>query len=126
MYLWCYGVVSVNECECECLDGTRGSGVVYCADNVLEMSVVRDVRGVGGVCEMCICLARVGMGDVGGAWVRGLGLGFTNHVGTGGVWDMGLCLGCGCMGGGVGVGVWSGPASVNSAGGVDTICLHRV
>ena len=26
-------------------------------------------------------------------WVRGLGLGFTNSVGTGGVWDMCLCMG---------------------------------
>ena len=31
-------------------------------------------------------------------WMRGLGLGFTNHVGTGGVWDVCLCLGCGGVG----------------------------
>ena len=29
---------------------------------VLEMSVVRGVRGVGGVCERCMCLARGGVG----------------------------------------------------------------
>ena len=29
--------------------------------------------------------------------VSGLGLGFTNPVGTGGVWD--VCLGCGGVGG---------------------------
>ena len=31
--------------------------------------------------------------------MRGLGLGFTNHVGTGGVLEMFLCLGCGGVGG---------------------------
>ena len=30
------------------MGGTRGSGVVSSADNVLEMS------GVGGMCEMCV------------------------------------------------------------------------
>ena len=46
---------------------------------------VRGMRGVGGM-----CLARDG---VGGEYVRGLGLGFTNPVGTRGVLD--VCLGCG-------------------------------
>ena len=32
------------------------------ADDVLEMSVLRGVRGIGGVCEMCMRLALVGMG----------------------------------------------------------------
>ena len=42
----------------------------------------------------------------GGEWMRGLGLGFTNPVGTGGVLDVCLCFGCG----GVGVvcGEWVG------------------
>ena len=42
------------------MGGTRGSGYVSTADDVLEMSVVSGVRGgsAGGVCEMCICLAR--------------------------------------------------------------------
>ena len=31
--------------------------------------------------------------------MRGLGLGFTNPVGTGGVLDVCLCLGCGGVGG---------------------------
>ena len=31
--------------------------------------------------------------------MRGLGLGFTNPVGTGGVLDVFLCLGCGGVGG---------------------------
>ena len=31
-------------------------------------------------CVTCMCLAR-GVGDLGGEWVTGLGLGFTNSVG---------------------------------------------
>ena len=38
------------------------------------------MRGAGGVCDMCMCLARAGC--VGGEWVTGLGLGFTNVGGT--------------------------------------------
>ena len=51
---------------------------------------------------MCMCLARGGVGGEGCEWMRGLGLGFTNHVGTGGVLDVCLCFGCGgegCVGG---------------------------
>ena len=32
-------------------------------------------------------------------WMRGLGLSFTNPVGTGGVLDVCLCFGCGGVGG---------------------------
>ena len=35
--------------------GTRGSGIVSSAADVLWLSVVCGMRGVGGVCEMCIC-----------------------------------------------------------------------
>ena len=42
--------------------GTRSSGIVSSAADVLEMSVVRGMRGVGGVCEICMCLARGGVG----------------------------------------------------------------
>ena len=35
----------------------------------------------------------------GGEWIRELGLGCTNPVGTGGVLDMCLCFGCGGVGG---------------------------
>ena len=35
----------------------------------------------------------------GDEWVRGLGLGFTNHVVTRGLWDVCLCLCSGGMGG---------------------------
>ena len=42
-----------------------------------------------------MCLARGGVGGERGEWMRGLGLGFTNVVGTWGVLDVCLCLGCG-------------------------------
>ena len=42
-----------------CMSGTRGSGDVSSTGDVLEMSVA---RGVGGVCDMCMCLARGGVG----------------------------------------------------------------
>ena len=42
------------------MGGTRGSGALASAGDVLEMSVV---RGVGGVCDMC--MARGGVGGVG-------------------------------------------------------------
>ena len=35
------------------------------AADVLGMSAVRGMRGVGGVCEMCMCLARGCVGDEG-------------------------------------------------------------
>ena len=52
-----------------------------------------------------------------GEWMRELGLGFTNPLGTGGVLDMCLCFGCGAVGG-VGGGLdqgrerWGGVMSV--------------
>ena len=49
-----------------CMSGTRGSGVLSSTGDVLEISVV---RGVGVVCDMCMCLAR---GGVGGEGVSGL------------------------------------------------------
>ena len=38
----------------EFVGGTCGSGIVSTAANVLGMSVVHGIRGVG---EMCVCLA---------------------------------------------------------------------
>ena len=64
------GVVTVSAY----MGGTRDSGVLSSAGDVLEKSVV---RGVGGVYDMCMCLARGSVGGVGGGWVTGLGLGFT-------------------------------------------------
>ena len=47
------------------IGGTRGSCVLSSTGDVLEMSMV---RGVGGVCDMYMCLARGGVGGVGGSW----------------------------------------------------------
>ena len=57
-------------------------------------------------CVTCVCvwLGAVGCGGEGGGWMRELGLGFTNPVGTGGVLDVCPWLGCGDVGG-VGGGV---------------------
>ena len=74
------------------MGGICGSGVLSSACDMLEMSVV---RGVCGVCDMCMCLARGGVGGVVGEWVTGLSLGFTNSGETWGKWDMCLCFGCG-------------------------------
>ena len=59
-----WGVVGVSAGH---VDGTRGSGNVSSTADVLWMSVVRGIRGIGGVCEMCMCLARGGVGE----WLRG-------------------------------------------------------
>ena len=68
---------------------------------------------------MCMCLARGGVGGEGGDWMRELGLGFTNPVGTGGVLDMCLCFGCGGVGGIVGEWAWT---RVGSSGVVLCLC----
>ena len=52
--------------------GTRGSGIVSIAADVLWMSMVRVMKGLGVVCEMC--LNRSGE--------RKRVLGFTNRVGV--------------------------------------------
>ena len=74
-----------------CMSGTRGSDVLSSTGDGL-------VRGVGGVCDMCMCLARGGEGGEGCEW-REFCLGFTNPVGTGGVLVRCLCFGCGGVGG---------------------------
>ena len=78
-----------------CMSGTRGSGVLSSTGDVL-------VRGVGGVCDLCMCLDRGGVGGEGGEWMQELGLDFTHSVGTRGVLDIFLCFGCGGEGGVVG------------------------
>ena len=80
-------VVSVSAVH-ESMGGTRDSGIVSSANDLLEMSVVRGMRGVGGVCEMC--MARGGMRGEG--WVEWVLL----IRWSGGVC---LCLGCGGVGG---------------------------
>ena len=78
---------------------TPGSGIMSNAADVLGMSLKRGMKGVGGVCEMCMYLARGGVSGEGCEWMRGLGLGFTNPMGSGGVLDVCLCLGCGGVSG---------------------------
>ena len=93
------GVVVVNAVNSghEYLGGTRGSGSMSSASDVLIMRVVLVMRIVCGVCEMCMYLA---WGGVGGEWIRELGFVFINPVETGGVLDVYLRLGCGGGGGG--------------------------
>ena len=65
---------------------------------------------------MCMCLVRGGVGG-GVEWMRVLGLGFTNPVGTGGVLDVFLYFGCGGVGG-----EWVGACTRVWRGGV-VLCL---
>ena len=55
--------------------------------DVLEMSVV---RGVGGVCDIYMCLARGGVGEEGGEWMRELGWALPI------LWGQGECWACVC------------------------------
>ena len=57
-------MTAVLVCGCsECVYGLFRC--LASAGDVLEISVV---RGIGGVYDMCMCLARSGMGGVGGEW----------------------------------------------------------
>ena len=58
------GVVAVSPGH-EYVGGTRGSSIVSSTADVLGLSVLRGRRGVDGVCEMCMCFARGGVGDEG-------------------------------------------------------------
>ena len=63
-----WGVVAVSVWH-EYVGSTRGSGIVSSAADVLGMSVVREMRGVGGVCwnralDLCIRCGGVG-GELG-------------------------------------------------------------
>ena len=104
------------------LGGTRGSGIMYSAADVIGMSVAPGMRGVGGVCEMCMCLAGGGCSRRGDEWIRELGLGFTNPVRTGGVVDVCLCLCCRGVGGVGGEWVGGFDQGLEGWGGV-VLCL---
>ena len=108
------------------MGGTRGSGIVSSAAEVLGITVMRWMKGVGGVCEMCMCLALGGVGGDGDEWIRGLGLGFTNPVGTWGVLHVCLCLGCGGVDGISGERInlkrWGGFMSVS----LESLCRWQV
>ena len=79
------------------------------------------MRGVGEVCELCMCLARDDMGGEGGEWMTRLGLVFTNLVRTGGVLDVCLCLGYGDVGGVGGEWVWGLDQGLEGWGGVMSV-----
>ena len=98
------------------MSGTRGSGVLSSTGDVL-------VRGVGGVCDMCMCWARA-------VWVERGVSGWENWVwalpilwGQGECWTCVCVFGCGGVGGvgGEWVGAWTGVGS----GGV-VLCLCEV
>ena len=59
---WCEGngsaSVGSGSGVVACMSGTCGSGVLFSTGDVL-------MRGVGGVCEMCMCLAWGGVGEEG-------------------------------------------------------------
>ena len=54
--------------------GTYGSGIVSTATDILWMSVVRGMREIGGVCEMCM-FSSGRRGWRGVKWMRELVLG---------------------------------------------------
>ena len=49
------GSVVALSAEHDYVGGTRGSGIVSSAADVLGMSAVRGIKRVGGLCQMCIC-----------------------------------------------------------------------
>ena len=59
------GVVATSA-EHDYVGGTRCSGIMYSAANVLGMSVVCGMRGVGEMCEMCMYLDGGGVVGVEG------------------------------------------------------------
>ena len=78
-------VCILRECEG---DGNAGVGdgggvvssvIVSTATVVLVMSAVRGMRGVGGVCEICMCLGR---GSVGGEGAERIGFGLYQSCGN--------------------------------------------
>ena len=77
-------------------------------------------------CVTCVC---VWLGAVwvkmGGEWTRGVGLGFSNPVETGGVLDVCLCFGCGCVGGVGGEWVWAWTMVWRCYVGVSLVSLCR-
>ena len=75
-------------------------------------------------CVTCVCVWLGRCGRRGGEWMRELGLGFTNPVGTGGVLDMCLCFGFSGVGG-VG-GEWVGHWTRVGSGGWCYVCVGCV
>ena len=70
------------------MGGTCGSGIASSAADVLWMSVVCGMRGVDGVCEMSMCLARGGVGGEWSEWMRELVWALPI------LWEQGECWSC--------------------------------
>ena len=66
----------------EYMGSTRGSGIASSTADLQGMRVVRVMRGVGGACEMCVCLDRGGVGGEGGEWMIGFGFGLHQSFGN--------------------------------------------
>ena len=49
----------------EYVGGICGSGILSSAADVLGIGVLHGMRGVGGMCELCMCLVRGGVGGEG-------------------------------------------------------------
>ena len=75
----------------QCVGGTRSSVIVSSVADVLGMSVVCGMRGVGGVCEIYLCWAQGGVASEGVELIRGLVWVFFIPVGTGEYW-MCVCV----------------------------------
>ena len=93
------------------------------------------VIGVGGVCDMCMCLVRGGVGGEGGLVDERIGFGlYQSCGGQGECLDMCLCFGCGGVGGVGGEWVggldqgrerWGGVMSVRGVC-LDSLCRLQV
>ena len=64
--------------------GTRGSVIVSSAADMLWISVVRGMRGVGRLCELCMCLAWGVVDGEGAEWI-----GFGLYQSCGNRWSVG-------------------------------------
>ena len=104
-------VLMLRECEGDSNAdiGGRGGVVVVSAGHVggtHGSCIVASVGRMSVVCRMttleecvgCVCVWLGTAWDDRGEWMRELGLDFTNSLGTGGVLDVYLCLGCGGVG----------------------------
>ena len=106
---------------------SRDSGSVSSVYDVLEMSLVMGSEELVE-CVRCICGWLGGWWEVRGEWMRGLGLGFTNLVGTGGrvsVFGLQRCGWCQWVCVGAWTRVWEGGLVVMSVRDVslDDLCF---
>ena len=53
---WCGMCMRCGCCECRACGWKCGSAIMSSAADVLWISVVREMRGVGGVCKLCVCV----------------------------------------------------------------------